>query len=403
MTASISEIVTSGACIGCGLCAGVSDDIEMVRTPTGLERPKATGAPDMTDIDHACPALHVQGLSDSEASAPFHPVWGHIDHNFIGWAGDPAIRHQGSTGGVLSALAKFLLETGEVDFILDVAPDPNAPARTTYRISEIWSDAGGSRYGPAAPLAGLPEAKARAEQGQRFAFIGKPCDVSAIRLLAQKQEWLQNALAYRLTIMCGGASEFSKTANLLADWGVAEEDLTEFRYRGYGNPGPTTATLKSGETHQTTYQALWEDEGKWAIQHRCKICADAIGMAADVVSFDVWPDANPLGEDEGFNGVITRTPKGAALVCEALAAGALVHDRDISPDDLESFQPHQSRKRRVVWARLAGQRSAGCVAPEANNLGVRELAKATGWRTLMAQAKGTRDRLNAGRGREEAP
>lgn len=402
-TPTLADIVSSGACIGCGLCAGVSDGVEMVRTATGLERPRATGSVDMGDIAHACPALRVEGLAAAEASGAFDPVWGHIDHNFIGWAGDPAIRHQGSTGGVLSALAKFLLESGKVDFIHDVAPDPNAPARTTYRISEKWSDAGGSRYGPAAPLAGLPEAKARAQRGQRFAFIGKPCDISAIRLLAQRHDWLRDAMAYRLTIMCGGASEFSKTADLLAGWGVAEDDLTEFRYRGYGNPGPTTATLKSGETHQTTYQALWEDETAWAIQHRCKICADAIGMAADVVSFDVWPDANPLGEDEGFNGVITRTPQGAALVNEALATGALVHDRDIGAKDLESFQPHQSRKRRVVWARLAGQRAAGCVAPETSDLGVKGLAKDTGWRVLLAQAKGTRDRLKAGRGREDAP
>ncbi|MDG1971770.1 MAG: Coenzyme F420 hydrogenase/dehydrogenase, beta subunit C-terminal domain [Paracoccaceae bacterium] len=399
----IQKIVTSGACIACGLCTGVSDDITMVRTSSGLERPKVARAPDMADINHACPALHIEGLSDGEASAPFHPVWGHLDHNFIGWAGDPAIRHQGSTGGVLSALAKFMLDTGKVDFILDVAPAPNAPARTTYRITESWSDAGGSRYGPAAPLAGRPEAEARAKRGQRFAFIGKPCDVSAIRLLAQKQVWLKDALAYRLTIMCGGASEFSKTADLLANWGVAEDELAEFRYRGYGNPGPTTATLKSGETLQTTYQALWEDETAWAIQHRCKICADAIGMAADIVSFDVWPDAGPVGEDDGFNGVITRTPKGTALVDEALATGALIHNRDIGPDDLESFQPHQSRKRRVVWARLAGQRAAGCIAPKTSNLGVKALAQETDWHVLMTQAKGTRDRLKAGRGTEEAP
>ena len=72
--------------------------------------------------------------------------------------------------------------------------------------------------------------------------------------------------------MCGGESEFSKTQDLLDSWGIGEADLTEFRYRGFGNPGPTAARTWDGRTFATTYQALWEDESQWALQHRCKIC-----------------------------------------------------------------------------------------------------------------------------------
>ena len=56
---------------------------------------------------------------------------------------------------------------------------------------------------------------------------------------------------------------------------------------------------------------LWEDEGKWRLQFRCKICADAIGELADIAVCDAWPGGGPTGEDEGFNGFIarTRTPR----------------------------------------------------------------------------------------------
>ncbi|MEM7743030.1 MAG: Coenzyme F420 hydrogenase/dehydrogenase, beta subunit C-terminal domain [Pseudomonadota bacterium] len=406
------QIVQSGACIGCGLCAAVSGGaIRMAWTPEARMRPVTVGdlgPASAADAAAACPALVAGGLDASEAGEGAHadPIWGYWHRAHIGWAGDPELRHRASTGGVLSALSAHLLDTGQADFILHLGPDPDRPTRGRYRISrtpEEAADSGGSWYAPAAPLEGLTEARTLADQGQRFAFVGKPCDVSAIRLLAQRQDWLADALTHRLTIMCGGASDFRKTADLLAGWGMAEEDVTELRYRGYGNPGPTYARDRDDRRAETTYQALWEDETSWALQHRCKICPDAIGMAADVVSFDCWPGGGPEGEDAGFNAVMTRTPVGEQLLTSAVAAGAVVLDTPIGADDFEDFQPHQSRKRLAVWARLVGQRAATGVAPEARGLGTADLARRQPFDALLRQARGTRDRVRSGRGTEPAP
>lgn len=407
------RIVEDGACIGCGLCAGISNGaIKMAFTPQFRERPviESEVSADLADaISAACPGLVSEGISAGEAATdePTDPMWGFWSQGYLAWAGDPEIRHRGSSGGVLSALAAYLLQTGKVDFILHLGPDPNRPARSLFKISrtpEEAADTGGSRYGPGAPLAGLAQARKLVEGGlQRFAFIGKPCDISAIRLLAQRKKWLQQSLAYRLTIMCGGVSQFTKTTSLLEDWGVGEAHLEELRYRGFGNPGPTTAQTKDGRRFETSYQALWEDENQWLLQHRCKICPDAIGMAADLVSFDCWPGGGPTGEDEGFNAVLTRTPCGNALFDEAVEAGALGKGRKLDAADFENFQPHQARKRMAVWARLAGQHAAGKCAPQPRNLFVRTLAKANGWKANLAQAHGTRVRLREGRATEPRP
>lgn len=411
------RIVADGACIGCGLCAGVSDGaIRMAFTPQLRERPviegTMTGAAAMDALAATaacCPGLVAEGLTAEEAGTdePADPMWGYWHQGYLAWAGDAEIRHRGSSGGVLSALAAHLLESDQADFILHLAPDPDHPARSRFRISRTpaeAADTGGSRYGPGAPLAGLAEARKLVESGLgRFAFIGKPCDVSAIRLLAKREAWLRESLVCRLTIMCGGASQFTKTAALLADWGIAESDLTELRYRGYGNPGPTVARTKDGKHFETSYQALWEDESQWVLQHRCKICPDAIGMAADLVSFDCWPGGGPDGEDEGFNAVITRTPQGNAILEGAVKAGAVVKGRAIDADDLKNFQPHQARKRLAVWSRLTGQRAAGKCAPQPRNLFTRTLAKTNGWKANLAQARGTRKRLREGRATEPKP
>lgn len=410
MTTFLDRIVMDGACIGCGLCAGVSDGaVRMGFTPELRERPMGSDPASEGLVRAACPGLIVKGMDADEAGpgSTDDPVWGFWHRGMIGWASDPEVRHRASTGGVLSALGAHLIDSGAVDFVLHLGPDPDRPARSRWKISRTAAEAadtGGSRYGPAAPLAGLGAVRTALEAGaERFAFIGKPCDVSAIRLLAEREPWLADALAYRLTIMCGGVSEFSKTARLLADWDMAEADLAELRYRGFGNPGPTTARTRDGRVAQTSYQDLWEDESQWALQHRCKICPDAIGMAADIVSFDCWPGGGPTGEDAGFNAILTRTPAGERLLDGAVAAGAVTLDLAITAEDMESFQPHQSRKRRAVWARLAGQRAAGKTAPEAHNLEIEALARQNDWRTNRAQADGTRKRLDTGRGTEPAP
>ena len=160
-------------------------------------------------------------------------------------------------------------------------------------------------------------------------------------------------------MVCGGASDLGKSKLLLEELGIDEADLTLFRYRGYGNPGRARVETREGRAFERTYEELWADEAGWRIQTRCKLCPDAIGEAADVAAADIWPGAQPEGEDAGFNGIITRSPEGQALVDEAVAAGALVQGKPLGPRDYDHFQPHQLRKKQAMAARLRGLTAAG--------------------------------------------
>ena len=69
------------------------------------------------------------------------------------------------------------------------------------------------------------------------------------------------------------------------------------------------------------------------------------------------------GEDAGFNSIIARTPSGRDLLRDAEAAGAIRTVRELAMRDMDDTQPHQVRKKESVWARLAGMRAAGHLAP----------------------------------------
>ena len=333
-------------------------------TPEGRERPltrQPLSRSTLERINAVCPGTRIGGAAPGARSetAMHDTVWGSAERLSIGYAGNPVVRFRASSGGVLTALAQFLLTSGRASFILHVAASRSAPMRSERRLSfeaAAVLDAAGSRYGPAAPLLDFSEIL---DRGEAFALIGKPCDITAARNLARIDPRVDRYMRYALTLVCGGASDLTKSEEVLQRFNVRESELALFRYRGHGNPGLTRVETKDGRAFELTYRELWEDESKWMIQPRCNICPDAIGQGADIAVSDTWPGGTPTGEDEGFNGIIVRTRRGLELYDAAVAAGALTIERAASFGDFDRFQPHQVRKRRAVWARLKGIGVAG--------------------------------------------
>ncbi len=362
---TVAEIVESGLCIGCGLCAAIApDDIAIRPTDNGAERP-AERVPvvgnRLAEINRVCPGLQVQ-VDNDYPDADFSSLWGQVRRLAKGHAADPTVRFESATGGVLTALGQFLISSGRVEQILHVGPVPGDPlnwqAKVSTTVDQVAAGAR-SRYGPAAPLTRLVEVL---DSGLATAVIAKPCDIAAVRaMIRELPDGHPADVRYVLAMACGGASLMSKTAGILDRFGVAPNQVASVSYRGYGNPGPTTVTTTEGEVHQLTYQELWEDEGTWDLQWRCKVCADGMGEVADLVSLDCWPGGGPTGEDDGFNGIIARTEAGAGLLAAAISEGAVVITDDDLPvaETLELWQPHQSRRKRAVPQRLAAMRAAG--------------------------------------------
>ena len=400
----LSDIVENGLCIGCGLCQAVAgrDRIEFVITPEGRERPverkeippdawrRILGTCPGVRVEGALPELSGQGAKTDRAWGPYHRVC-------LGHAADPEVRFRAASGGVLTALAAWLVESGAVSFVLQVRASLDRPARTETVMSEDGAAvvrSAGSRYGPAMPLASIMDALDRDEP---FAFVGKACDAGALRLLAREDDRVARHCKAVLVLVCGGASEFLKTRDLLTELGLREDELSLLRYRGYGNPGRTRIETRDGRAFEKTYLEMWEDESQWRIQNRCKICPDAIGEVADVAAADYWPGGVPSGEDAGFNSIIARTPTGRDLLRDAEAAGAIRIVRELTMRDMDDTQPHQVRKKKSVWARLAGMRAAGHLAPEVVNLRIEDMARERPMAANLAEARGARARIRQGR------
>lgn len=407
-TERLYAIVEQGLCIGCGLCQSVAgaDCVQVTKTVSGYEQPVVVGELDHETVDRiyaVCPGTRVEGLPERlvEADTRQDNVWGAWRRIVLSWAADDAVRFEGSTGGVMTALGIYLLASKRVDFILQVKTSASEPSFGDPVLSFTEADvieAAGSRYGPAAPLRNIGEVL---DRNQPFAFFAKPCDVNALRNYALQDERVDQLVKYSIVMVCGGFGTPQGTIGFYQRSGINPEEVTGLRYRGRGCPGPTR--VDTGDTSQEFhYLDYWgEDESTWTLPFRCKICPDGIGEAADLATADTWIGGSPnridSETDPGTNAIIARTRAGEELLAAAIADGALKTDYDIVPDTLSVYQPHQVNKKYAVWARHQGLRDAGQMAPQTARLRIEELASDLPEATNEFQRAGARERVKIGK------
>jgi coenzyme F420 hydrogenase subunit beta len=354
------------------------DKVGMTVAEPGYLRPKQT-AP-LTAVEDAAIAAICPGLGQ-EVSAGGRAdtvLWGPHVGMLTGWATAPEVRFAGSSGGGLSAILQHLLDAGRVDAVVQTAAAPDFPIGNATVITTDAAGvlaAAGSRYAPSAPLAGLA---AYLADGRRFAFVGKPCDAAALRAIIARDPRVAATFPVILSFFCAGVPSHRGGEAVLNAMGTGLDQTEGFRFRGNGWPGQATALLKDGSTRSMSYHDSWGGILSKHVQHRCKICADGTGVAADIVCADAWEsdaDGYPLfTEAPGVSLIVSRTPLGADLIADARMAGRIETEAfDVA--NLAAIQPGQRERRRALLARLVALRLAGRPVPRYVGLQLRAAAK----------------------------
>lgn len=371
---TLSNIVEQGFCSGCGACAGLlgPSKVRMKLSQQGHLRPSFSGGLDTKDSDlvkSVCPGIRVEHRIKP---IDYHSIWGPIKRVRSGQATDVHIRREGSSGGLVSALALYLLDSKQVDFVVQIAASVENPLINEVQMSMTRADvlrAAGSRYAPSAPLDRIDEFLST---GQRFAIVGKPCDIAAIRNLALVDPRVDRQIPFLLSFMCAGVPSIVGTYELLDELGADSSSLKSFRYRGAGWPGKTRSVELSGRVSEMDYSKSWGTILNRHLQFRCKICPDGTGEFADVICADAWYSKNgspDFEEREGRSLLITRTDEGESLVQEALRMGA-IEASDFSVKDIGPIQPYQLNRKQVVLGRILATWLRTGWAPRYRGLGL---------------------------------
>jgi coenzyme F420 hydrogenase subunit beta len=101
--------------------------------------------------------------------------------------------------------------------------------------------------------------------------------------------------------------------------------------------------------------------------------------------------------------VVVRTAAGLELLEAAERDGALVVERDATPEEMSDYQPHQVRKKQAVASRYLGMADEGRIVPVTARLRLDELAAAMPAEEQASQREGTRIRIGRGKATEPRP
>ena len=371
---TVADVAGWGLCLGCGACAYICPEKRITledRVAEGI-RPalSRTDCGACVDCLKVCPAWETDHRGRSGAPgtipslrAPFGPVL----EVWEGHAADAALRHEGASGGVLSALGVYCLEGLKMAGVLHAAADPSEPLRNRTRLSRTRAEllaAAGSRYAPASVCDRLDWVEAASGP---CAVIGQPSEAAALEKACALRPALREKVGVSLSFFCAGSPPTLATQELVRQLGLDPGAVASLRYRGRGWPGRFSVTLRgqAAPAREISYADSWaflQQFRPFSVQ----LWPDGGGEAADIVCGDPWYRPVTPGE-EGSSLVLARTERGRRILAGALQAGYLC----LEPAPAERVLVSQgglAEKRAAIWGRLAALRLLGRPAPRHRGL-----------------------------------
>ena len=360
-TDNLEKVIVGGYCIGCGACTLGLDtsDVHVKLNDLGRFQANLMAGRRANSAQAAavCPFSDSSANEDRLAEEFLElpdmaedPRLGRWLDAHAGHAAQGSFRTLGSSGGFTSWLLAELLVRKRVDAVIHVkpsVPDVTDPTLFRYSISETVDEiqrGAKSHYYPV-ELSGMLK-HIRNVPG-RYAVVGVPCFIKAIRLLCRQEAVFRDRIAFCIGLFCGHLKSTGFAEFLAWQCGVAPAHLraidfrTKLPGRRSSNYGVTVQGEVDGEFVTRTAVASELQGTDWGMglfkYEACDYCDDITAETADVSVGDAWLPQF-VNDSRGTNIVVVRNKELHALVKDAVAKRILV----FSPLDSDSTAASQS-------------------------------------------------------------
>ena len=300
-----------GLCSGCGACTVICphDALKMRRT-SGINHPQIskTKCVDCQICLTVCPGYD-NYLNNKDLNGDNRLSDSSFPKALIVHANDITIRTESSSGGYVTALLIALLENKMISGVITLEPDANDSFEYfggLIQSVEKLKLTQGSIYHPVSVCEGINEI---IDLEGQFAFVGKPCEVHAARLLSNKMKAIRDKIPLFISIFCHHTPTRAKNKDIIKSLKLSPNSIDMIKYRGHGWPGKYQVLGKNGEClFSSPYREIWDKYLSTNIPFPCQLCYDPYGEYADINVGDAWGFNDPT--QLGISAVFLRTKEG---------------------------------------------------------------------------------------------
>jgi len=319
---AIVDVVKKRLCCGCGACAVACPEGALTMVEGERYNYAAVDAKRCKSCERCCTVCpSVEFLS--RGGTVQRQASGTCAACYLAHATDESVRRDAASGGFISALLIYLLALREIDGAVLVAADNEHPFQNCSRVArtrEAVLLSMGSRYSPASACTAIQEIL---DVPGRYAFVGKPCEISAVRNLQQVTPLLRERVVLAIGLFCAQTPARNRTVELLRARRVDMGQVRKVTYRGLGWPGAFSAWDGEGPVCGMPYAEAWRFLAGGVPALRCLLCADGVSRDADLSVGDPWGAPQAIDIGLGRSLVLARTAVGARVTEQAASGGVV--------------------------------------------------------------------------------
>lgn len=323
---SIEGVSESYLCCNCGACKTVCPQSAIGFKTTSIGRMYASVDEKCIDCGlcrKVCPSLEIE-----DETKVYNDLMGTIESVSVGKASDQFIYRNAQSGGICTALLKYLFDSDKIDAALVCKMEYGTP--TPEVRAEIISDAKDlascqkSCYTPVELLSILKE---NHKKFNSIAVVGIGCQIEGLMRLQKVNKLIDSKIFCKIGLICDRSlcatiqdvyasltPHFQAVKIVWRCKSLLRKDL-HLQYKN----APLVIEDKNGEIKQ------FPNDYRFVLKNmftspRCRVCPNKLNLFSDITLGDPW-NMSDIDWENGESVVVGRTELGENLIKEAVERG----------------------------------------------------------------------------------